>query len=211
MFSISNTYYRNPCHHYCCLFLAPNWISMWASPVLLWCFYSKLIILLGPFAAYFMRIYSSYFFFIFSILFLPGPCPWNLADKYLNAYLGFISLPLAFLYSILTLSPGWLWWLSLSLFLPNCYSLPSKFFSLKNYNVPASPYPIYFCCKKLTSYFIFSSSCGDKSLKSNTYFYYFFTTIFSDGKLTNKHEVVPFAASAILYTFFASSAGFDIL
>lgn len=56
---------------------------------------------------------------------------------------------------------------------------------------------------KLISCFIFYSSSGVKSLKvvGNYFFYSVFNTIFSLGKFTNKQEVVPLAASVMLYTF----------
>lgn len=91
-------------HYY--FFFAPNWITICASPVLFWCLSRIFINLLGPLAAYFIFISSNYFFLIFYILFLPGPCPWNIADKYLNAYLGFINFPLAFLYYNFIRSPS---------------------------------------------------------------------------------------------------------
>jgi hypothetical protein len=68
--------------------------------------------------------------------------------------------------------------------------------------VSARPMPGFFYYKKLIYYFILSSYSGEISFKDvGMNSYYFLTAIFSEGKFTNKHEVVPLAASVILYTF----------
>ncbi len=185
-------------HHYS-FFFAPNWITICAYPLCFWCFYNKVIILPGWLAAYFIFISNNYFFFIFSILFWLGPWPWNIADKYLKAYLGFISFPLAFRYSNFIRSPGSLWLLYLSFVRPNCYSLFNKFFYLRNWRVPAKPTADYFSSKKLIYCFIFSRSSGVIfSNESGKWSYSLLTVIFSLGKFTNRHEVVPLAASVML-------------
>ena len=65
--------------------------------------------------------------------------------------------------------------------------------------MPAKPIPALSYYKKLIYYFILWSYSGEISLKDvGMNSYYFLTAIFSEGKLTNRHEVVPLAASVIL-------------
>jgi hypothetical protein len=145
------------------------------------------------FCLYFIWSYCNYFFFLFYILFLPGPYPWNVAHKYLKAYLGFINWPFAFLYSNLTLSLGsFILAKLLSVVLPTAYSFPINEFSLKNWRAPANPVPTTLSSKKLTYCLIFYSYSGLISLKDygNAYFSYFLTNLY-EGSLINIADVVP--------------------
>lgn len=152
--------------HFYSLFFPPKLITIWAYPVFSWCFSNNPNSFPSFFdAVSFILISSSYFFFIFSILFFPGPCPWKIADRYLNAYFGFMSLPFAFRYYNFMRSSGLLKFPYLSLVRPNYSYFPNILCSLRYLRVSAIPIPKDLSYRKLTSSFIFKSSYSVNSLK----------------------------------------------